>query len=151
MTTAAPHAHGIHLGRKDIQLLAFGVGAVWAIVGILGFIPGITQNYSDLKFFGPDSNAMLFNAFQTSMLLNLVQIAVGVVGVLMAMSSVGSRRFLTYFGGLYVVLAIFGFVTGTSSANIFALSMVDSWFMIIVGLFMVGAALYLTTNVEDQT
>ncbi|WP_415856904.1 DUF4383 domain-containing protein [Sinomonas sp. G460-2] len=151
MTTAAPHAHhGVHFGRKDIQLLAMGVGALWGLVGIFGFIPGLTQGYSDLKFLGPDSHAMLFNVFQTSMLLNVVQIVIGVVGIVMGRTSMGARRFLMWFGGLYVVLAIYGFVTGTSTANVFAFSTVDSWMMIVLGLLMAGAGWYVANNVEDQ-
>jgi len=33
--------------------------SVFALVGILGFIPGITTNYSQMAFAGPDSGAML--------------------------------------------------------------------------------------------
>lgn len=151
MTTAAPHAHhGVHFGRKDIQLLAMGVGAAWAIVGILGFIPGITQDFSTLKFFGPNSHAMLFNAFQTSMLLNIVQIVIGAVGLAMGRTAASARQYLMWFGGLYVVLAIYGFVAGTTTANVFALSMVDSWMIVVLGLIMAGSGWYVAHNVEDQ-
>ncbi|NUP73275.1 MAG: DUF4383 domain-containing protein [Sinomonas sp.] len=152
MTTAAPHAHhGVHYGRKDIQLLAMGVGAVWVLVGIFGFIPGLTQDYSSLKFLGPDSHAMLFGVFQTSILVNIVQIVIGVIGMVMGRSSMGARRYLMWFGGLYVVLAIYGFVTGTSAANIFSFSAVDSWMMIVLGLLMAGAGWYVASNVEEQS
>ncbi|MDQ4504195.1 DUF4383 domain-containing protein [Sinomonas sp. ASV322] len=152
MTTAAPHAHhGVHFGRKDIQLLAMGAGVVWALVGIFGFIPGLTQDYSSLKFLGPDSHAMLFSVFQTSMLLNIVQLVIGVVGIVMGRSAAGARRYLMWFGGLLAVLAIYGFVTGTSAANVFASTMVDNWMLIVLGLLMAGSGWYVAHNVEDQT
>lgn len=152
MTTAAPHAHhGIHYGRKDIQLLAMGVGALWAVVGILGFIPGITSNYGALKFVGPDSHALLLGAFQTSMLMNLVAIVVGLAGIAMSRTTRGARTYMTYAGGLFVLLAVFGWITGGSVADVFSLSMVDNWMLIIAGLAMAGTAWYIAANVEDQT
>ena len=81
MTTASPHAHGVHFGRTDVQNVGMGVGIVLIVVGILGFIPGITTNYSELRFFGPDSKAMFLGLFQVSMLLNIVQLAIGATGL----------------------------------------------------------------------
>jgi len=37
------------------QKLAFLFGVTFLLVGILGFIPGITTNYDDLKFAGDSS------------------------------------------------------------------------------------------------
>ena len=53
MTTASPHAHGVHFGRTDVQNVGMGVGIVLMVVGVLGFIPGITKQYSELRFLGP--------------------------------------------------------------------------------------------------
>ena len=42
MTTASPHAHGVHFGRTDVQNAGMGVGILMMVVGVLAFIPGIT-------------------------------------------------------------------------------------------------------------
>jgi len=64
--------------RTPVQSLAALVGLVFLLVGILGFIPGITSHYSDLGFAGHDSTAKLLGIFQTSVLHNIIHIAFGV-------------------------------------------------------------------------
>ena len=48
--------------RHPVQTAAVVVGAVFLLVGVLGFIPGVTTNYDQLSF-GHDSGA-LFRARQ---------------------------------------------------------------------------------------
>lgn len=50
--------------------LAFGI--VFAALGILGFVPGVTAHFSELRFATPASGAELLNLFRVSVLLNLV-------------------------------------------------------------------------------
>lgn len=153
MTTAAPHAHGVHFGRRDVQNVAMGAGAIVMLVGILGFIPGITTNYGGLMFLGPDSQAMFLGVFQVSMLLNIVQLVIGAVGLTMARTWTGARSFLLWFGVLYVVFAIYGFAVGTASpANFLAFNMPDNWAHAILGLVMMACSWLFTRNVAaDET
>ncbi|HLU43103.1 MAG TPA: DUF4383 domain-containing protein, partial [Microthrixaceae bacterium] len=46
------------------------VGVVFLLVGVLGFIPGITTNYDAMEFAGHESGAELFGVFQVSILHN---------------------------------------------------------------------------------
>ena len=85
-----------------------GVGILLLVVGILGFIPGITTRYGELMFLGPDSHAMFLGVFQVSMLLNIVQLAIGATGRTMARGDMGARNFLMGAGALYIILSIFG-------------------------------------------
>ncbi|WP_329812755.1 DUF4383 domain-containing protein, partial [Streptomyces sp. GSL17-113] len=57
------------------------VGAVFLVVGILGFIPGVTTDYGTMQFAGHESQAMLFGVFQVSILHNIVHLLFGVVGL----------------------------------------------------------------------
>ena len=54
------------------------MGAAFLLVGVAGFIPGITSNYDELKLAGTDSNAELLGLFRVSILHNLVHLAFGV-------------------------------------------------------------------------
>ena len=54
------------MNRTLAQNLALGFGVVFLVVGILGFIPGITTNYDDLEFAGTDSAAELLGIFQVT-------------------------------------------------------------------------------------
>ncbi|MEE2570715.1 DUF4383 domain-containing protein [Pseudarthrobacter sp. J64] len=139
MTTASPHAH-THWGRADVQNAGMGVGLLLVVVGILGFIPGITTRYGELMFLGPDSHALFLNLFQVSMLLNIVQLAIGVTGWSMSRTAHGARNFLMGAGVLYILLAIFGLSIGVdSAANFLALNTPDNWAHLVLGILMIAA------------
>jgi hypothetical protein len=128
-----------------------GVGIVLLLVGILGFIPGITTQYSELRFLGPDSHAMFLNLFQVSMLLNIVQLAIGATGWAMSRTEHGARNFLIGAGALYIVLAIFGLSVGVNSAaNFLALNMTDNWTHLALGVLMIGAGWLFSRNMASD-
>ena len=152
MTTASPHAHGVHFGRTDVQNAGMGVGIVLMVVGVLGFIPGITARYGELMFLGPDSHAMFLGLFQVSMLLNIVQLVIGATGWAMSRSEMGARRFLMGAGALYLVLSIYGLSVGVdSAANFLSLNMLDNWTMMVAGVLMIAAGwMFSRHSVEDR-
>lgn len=151
MTTASPHAHGVHFGRTDVQNVGMGVGILLALAGILAFIPGITTQYNELRFLGPESHAMLLNLFQVSMLLNIVQLAIGGTGLAMSRNAMGARNFLMGFGLLYLVLSIYGMVVGVASpANFLSLNTADNWAFMVLGIVMVGAGWLMSRHLADD-
>ena len=56
--------------RPPIQNVALLVGMAFLVIGIVGFIPGITSNYDELKFAGHNSDAQLLGIFDTSVLVS---------------------------------------------------------------------------------
>ena len=105
-------------GRASIQKGAALVSIVFLLVGVAGFIPGITANYSSLRFAGHHSEAQLFGYFQVSVLHNVVHLLFGLVGLLLARTALGARNFLLYGGVAYAVLFFYGIVIEyQSSAN----------------------------------
>src|SRR5919201_2193922 len=85
------------LSRRDhmrdlspIQSVAMLVGLVFLLVGILGFIPGITSNYDELKFAGHNSDAQLLGIFDSSILHNIVHLLLGIAGIAMARTYEGA-------------------------------------------------------------
>ncbi|MCA4135573.1 DUF4383 domain-containing protein [Arthrobacter sp. M4] len=151
MTTAAPHARGVHFGRRDVQNIGMGVGILMLLVGVLGFIPGITLQYGDLKFLGPDSHAMFLSLFQVSMLLNIVQLVIGAVGWTMSRSGIGARNFLWGFGALYIVLGIYGLSVGVgSAANFLSLNALDNWTFMVLGVLMIAAGWMFSRHLADD-
>ncbi|APX01062.1 MULTISPECIES: DUF4383 domain-containing protein [Arthrobacter] len=152
MTTASPHAHGVHFGRTDVQNAGMGVGIVLMVVGVLGFIPGITARYGELMFLGPNSHAMFLGLFQVSMLLNIVQLVIGATGWAMSRSEMGARRFLLGAGALYIVLSIYGLSVGVdSAANFLSLNMLDNWTHMVLGVLMIACGWMFSRHpVEDR-
>ena len=71
--------------RTPPQLLTTLIGATFILIGIFGFIPGITTHlYGGLDFAGHNSQAKLLHVFQVSWLHNIVHIAFGLAGLALA-------------------------------------------------------------------
>jgi hypothetical protein len=120
--------------RTPIQSLAALVGVVFLLVGILGFVPGITTHYSDLSFAGHDSNAKLLGIFQTSILHNIVHIAFG-IGILMAKTVEGARTYLIGGGVVYLVVWLIGIIGGLDWLPV---NTADNWLHLVLGAGMVA-------------
>ena len=75
--------------RSQAQQLTMLLGVVFLLVGILGFIPGITTHYGDMSFAGDDSGAKLIGIFQVSILHNLVHMLFGIAGLALGVGMIG--------------------------------------------------------------
>ncbi len=121
------------------------VGAVFLLVGILGFIPGVTTDYDTMEFASHHSEAKLLGVFQISILHNLVHLAFGVAGVAMARTASAARTFLLGGGAVYLVLWLYGlFVGHHSSANFVPLNTADNWLHFVLGIGMITLGVVLT-------
>jgi len=128
------------------------VGAVFLLVGIAGFIPGITTNYDQLQFAGHQSGALLLGVFQVSILHNIVHLLFGVAGLALSRTISGSRAFLVGGGIIYLVLWLYGLVIDKDSdANFVPLNSADDWLHFGLGLGMIGLGLALSRRREPGT
>src|SRR6266516_2448629 len=94
--------------RSPIQSVAMLMGVLFVAVGILGFIPGTTTSYDELKFAGHNSDAQLFGIFDTSILHNIVYMLFGIAGIALARTIDGARTYLAGGGLIYLVLFAYG-------------------------------------------
>ncbi|MET8762808.1 DUF4383 domain-containing protein [Lentzea sp. NPDC004782] len=125
--------------RTRVQQAALVVAAVFALVGVLGFIPGITTDYDRMTFAGHQSGAMLLGIFMVSILHNIVHLLFGVVGFLASRTAAGARAFLIGGGAIYLVLWLYGLVIDKmSDANFVPLNSADDWLHFVLGLGMIG-------------
>jgi hypothetical protein len=116
------------------------VGAVFLLVGILGFIPGITSNYDDMTF-ASHEGASLLGIFDVNVLHNIVHLTFGVLGLVAASRGLG-RTYLLGGGAVYLVVWVYGLVVDLgSSANIIALNTADNWLHLGLGVGMIGLGL----------
>jgi len=121
---------------------AMVVGATFLLVGVLGFIPGITTNYDDLTFAGHESDAKLLGIFEVSVLHNIVHLLFGVVGLWAARAARTAAYYLLVGGLIYAVLWLYGLlVDKESSANFVPLNTADDWlhFVLAIGMIALGA------------
>ncbi|MBA2463184.1 MAG: DUF4383 domain-containing protein [Actinobacteria bacterium] len=105
-------------GKTLAQRLAFLFGVAFLLVGILGFIPGITVNWDDLKFAGEESDAELLGLFQVSVLHNVAHLLFG-VGILAARRYRSGLQYLLGAGALYVVLFAYGLIASEKGSENF--------------------------------
>jgi hypothetical protein len=131
--------------RTPVQSVAMLVGIVFLLVGILGFIPGITTNFDDITFAGSDSGAELLGIFQVSILHNLVHGLFGIVGLFLARTWDGARTYLIGGGVIYLVLALYGILVGVDSgANFVPLNGADDVLHVLLGVGMIGLGVVLS-------
>ena len=128
---------GATAGRAEAttlgQRFALAVGATFLLVGILGFVPGITQDVGDITFAGHESEAELLGIFEVSILHNIVHLLFGVFGLAAA------RTYLFAGGVIYLVLAAYGAVTEhDSSANFVPVNTADDALHVVLGLGMLA-------------
>lgn len=138
--------------RTAIQTAALAVGAVFLLVGILGFIPGVTSNYAALGAAGHTSEALLLGVFQVSILHNVVHLLFGVAGIAMARSATQSRNFLVGGGVVYLILWLYGLlVPHDSPANFVPVNDADNWLHLGLGLGMLALGLILARSVTMRS
>jgi hypothetical protein len=139
------HRNGVEDRGKTVRLAATAVGAVFLLVGILGFIPGVTTDYDTMELAGHESGAELLGIFQVSILHNIVHLLFGVAGLAMARTAKNAVAYLVGGGVIYLVLWIYGLVTDKmSEANFVPLNTADDWLHFVLGILMIGLALLLS-------
>ena len=121
--------------RTPVQSLAALVGVVFLLVGILGFVPGITTHYGELSFAGHGSGAKLLGVFQVSILHNIVHLLFGIAGLVLAKTAEGARRFLVGGGTVYLLLWVVGLV---GALDWLAANAADNWLNFAFGAPLVG-------------
>jgi Domain of unknown function (DUF4383) len=140
MAQARPHT----VRKSLVQLAATAVAAVFLLVGIIGFIPGVVTGFDGMTFAGHESSAMLLGLFEVSVLHNVVHLLFGVVGLLLARSVAGAAAFLIGGGAVYLVLWVYGLaVDHDTAANFVPLNTADNWLHLALGIGMIGLGLAL--------
>ena len=129
-----------------VQGAALLVAGGFLVVGLLGFIPGVTTGYEQLEWAGHHSGAKLFGVFAVSVLHNVVHLAFGVLGFVMARTYAASRAYLLGGGLVYLGLWVFGLmVDHGSAANFVPVNGAGNWLhfgigtgMVLLGLTLAG-------------
>ena len=98
-----------------IQKLAWAFAATFVVVGILGFVPGVT------------SNGMLLGIFMVDGLHNIIHLLSGILAGLAAMGS-GSyaRLYFKVFGVVYALVTILGFTMDGSVLGLIMVNVADN-------------------------
>jgi hypothetical protein len=133
--------------RDMLVTVARLFGIVFLLVGILGFIPGITSDAPG-DFAGEDSEGELLGLFRVSVLHNLVHLLFGIAGLAMARTWDGARLFLIGGGVIYLLLWIVGLIGGL---DWLPADPADNWLHFGLGLAMLAAGFLLGRETRMRT
>ena len=107
-----------------LKKLALLFGAVFVLVGVLGFIPGIT------------SNGLLLGLFRVDLIHNLVHLLSGLVALYAGFTSnSASKMWFQVFGVVYALVAILGFYYGDAKVLGFLVNnMADTYLHLVLAV-----------------
>lgn len=126
-------------GQPPVRRAAFAVAVAFLVTGLLGFVPGITSDFADLRVAGHQSGARLLGVFGVSVLHNLVHLMFGVVGLVMARRVTAARTYLVGGGAIYLALWLYGLaVDHRSAANVLPVNQADDWLHLAFGAGMLA-------------
>ncbi|MEV0808614.1 DUF4383 domain-containing protein [Micromonospora sp. NPDC050200] len=142
------HGRGAAGPRPRIQLVALAVSVIFLVIGVLGFVPGVTTGYGDMTFAGHHSGAKLFGLFQVSILHNALHLLFGLLGLVLARGVGGARLFVAGGGAAYLGLWLYGFaIDGAAGAiNFIPLNDADNWLHLGLGFGMLVLGLLLSKD-----
>lgn len=105
-----------------------GLGAAtFLLTGVLGFVPGVTTHYGDLRFAGQSSTAQLLGVFRVSILLNLVHLLLGVIAIVSIRATALASLALWLLGLL-------------AAGAWLSIDTADNWLHFVLGIGLLGLA-----------
>jgi hypothetical protein len=132
------------MDRTPVQNAARLAGVVFLLVGVAGFIPGITTSlYDGLEFAGDSGSAKLIGLFEVSVLHNIVHGLFGIAGLALAKTASGARTYLIGGGTIYALLALLQVI---GAGDWVPLVGPDLWLHLALGVGMIGLGYGLTRD-----
>jgi hypothetical protein len=119
-----------------LKTAAIIFGIVFLLVGVLGFVPGIT------------TGQMLLGIFHVNAVHNIVHVLSGAVALITGvMSTAAARMYFRVFGIVYALVAVLGFLIGNGLLlGLISNNMADTWLHVVIAL----VALALGFVVQDS-
>lgn len=118
------------------RYFALIVGIVYALVGLLGFIPGTHPLPADAPMLSMEAGyGYLLGLFPINVLHNLVHLAIGIWGIVSYRSYSGARMFARGLAVLYLLLAVMGLIPGLNTTlGLIPIFGHDVWLHAITGI-----------------
>jgi hypothetical protein len=121
--------------RTPAQLYALVFGAVLLLVGIVGFF---VDSSFETGSGAEGSNLILF---EVNGLHNIVHIASGALGLLLAKTASGARAYALGFGAVYLLVTLIGFIDGETILGLIPINSADNVLHLLIALLGIGAGL----------
>jgi hypothetical protein len=111
----------------NIQKAAKWFGIIFILLGVLGFVPGVT------------TDGYLLGIFHVDTVHNVIHLLSGIVALCCAGSASAAKSYFKIFGVIYGLVTIIGFTNGESILGIFSINAADN----VLHLLISVVALYL--------
>jgi hypothetical protein len=134
--------------RSPAQVFALVIGATLLVVGIVGFFYNASFGTGD----GTERDAVL-GILDVNGWHNVVHIATGAIGLLVAGSYSGARGYALVIGGVYLLVALAGFLAGNGEEifNLIPVNTEDNFLHLLIGLAGVGGGLATPSTLAPST
>lgn len=121
--------------RAPDKLLAAFSGVALVLLGVAGFVPGVTSHLGSIRFAGAGSHAELLGTFRVSVLANALHLGLGAPGLVLAGSAATARRYVAGCGASLLALWALGAV---SAGRFVPLAFADNWLHFALGIALLG-------------
>lgn len=98
-----------------LKNMAMVFGVVFLLIGVLGFVPGITTE-----------EGLLLGIFQVSAIHNIIHILSGVAALAGAMSNQYAKLYFKVFGLVYGLVTVVGFIQGNTVLGLIDVNLADN-------------------------
>ena len=134
--------------RSPAQVYALVIGATLTVAGIVGFFYNADFGTGS----GTPSDAVL-GILDVNGWHNVVHIASGAIGLLVARSYGGSRVYAIGLGAVYLVVALLGFIAGDGDEifNLIPVNTSDNFLHLLIGLAGIGGGLATPATLPPST
>jgi hypothetical protein len=110
-----------------IKKLSILFGVVFLLVGVLGFIPGVTT-----------TDGLLLGIFQVSALHNVIHLLSGTAAVIAAKDELYAQLYFRIFGAVYALVAIVGWIQGTTVLGLIQVNLADNILHTVLAVAILG-------------
>ncbi len=105
-----------------VQKLAKVFGWIFILLGVLGFVPGVTS-----------ADGMLLGIFQVSPLHNVLYLISGVLALWLGRSGAGAKSYFKIFGIVYALVTVLGFLSG-EVLGLISVNLADNVFHLVIAV-----------------
>lgn len=113
--------------RMNIQKAAKWFGIIFVLIGVLGFVPGLT------------TDGLLLGIFEVNIVHNVIHLLTGIVALFCAGTASAAKSYFKIFGVIYGLVTIIGFTNDASILGFFSVNTADN----VLHLLITVVALYL--------
>ena len=118
-----------------LKKLSILVGVVFLLVGVLGFVPGITSTHAD-------GSKYLLGLFEVGGIHNLIHLLSGAAAVFAGYTSEKyARMYFLGFGTVYALVTVIGFIQGDTVLGIFHVNTADNFLHLALAVVILGIGL----------